>query len=78
MTEKTCLNATVKALLIKTLRMKGAARRATDLALSPMTGKILKRFGIRNPGSAATVRGSGSKRPVYEFHQIWHMRAARA
>ena len=47
MTEKVCLNATGKALLIRALRMKVAARRATDLALSPMTDKVLKRYGIR-------------------------------
>ena len=36
--------------MIRALRMKGAARRATDLAMSPMTGKILKRYGTREVG----------------------------
>jgi len=35
--------------LIRALRMKAAARRATDLALSPMRGKGPKRHGIRIP-----------------------------
>ena len=44
MTEKSALNATEKVLLKKALRMRGAARRATDLALSQMTGKSPKRL----------------------------------
>jgi hypothetical protein len=38
-----------KVLLIRALRMKDAARLATDLALSPMTGEGPKRYGIRIP-----------------------------
>jgi hypothetical protein len=48
MTAKSALNATEKVLLIRALRTKGAARRATVLALSPMTDKGPRRFGIRN------------------------------
>lgn len=33
-------------MLIKALRMKGAVRPVADLALSPMTSKILKRYGM--------------------------------
>jgi hypothetical protein len=40
--------------LIRALRMKGAARRATDRALSPMTGKGPKRYGVRIPSGAMT------------------------
>jgi hypothetical protein len=35
--------------------MKGAARRATGLALCPMTGKAPKRFGMRMPSRAMTA-----------------------
>ena len=50
--KKPVLNATEKVLLIRALRMKGDAQRATDLALSPMTGKGPKRCGIRIPERA--------------------------
>jgi hypothetical protein len=43
------LIATERVLSIRVMRMKGAARRATDRALSPMTGKDPKRYGIRIP-----------------------------
>ena len=53
--EKLALNATGTELLIEALTMKGAARRATDLALSPMTGKTPKRYGIRIASGATTA-----------------------
>jgi hypothetical protein len=45
--------------LIRALRMKVAARRAKDLALSPMTGKGPKRYGIRHPERAMTASRIG-------------------
>jgi hypothetical protein len=44
--KRLALNATEKALLMKALRTNGAVRRATGLALSPTTSRILKRSGI--------------------------------
>jgi hypothetical protein len=50
MTEKkSVLNAMEKALLTRALRMKGAARRATVLAWSPMMAKGPKRYGTHIP-----------------------------
>jgi hypothetical protein len=44
-----------KVFLIRALRMKGAARRATGLALSLMMGKGPTRYGIRIPIGTVTV-----------------------
>lgn len=60
--KKSVLNAMAKALLITARRMKGAARRATDLASSQMMGKILKRCGIRIP-AVTTASGPDQAMP---------------
>jgi hypothetical protein len=69
--KKPVLNATEKVLLIRALRMKSAARRATELVLSPMTGKGPKRYGIASRSAAMTA--SSRLRQIY---QIRHNRAA--
>jgi hypothetical protein len=61
-------------LLIKALRMKGVAQLGTDLALSPMTGKGPKRYGIRIPSG----RCRRTREQVLGPREGWSEHDARA
>ena len=57
-----------RGLLIRALRTKVAARHATDLALSPMTGKIPKRYGMYIPSVTSGGIDQASSTRLPNFH----------